>query len=274
MSQIIQITLQAGTTSPGPYKVYYNALIPGNYISVFTLNELLAGPTVIVPDSATTIIIQNINPACGNYQTINIPATPAPTTAPTTAPTVAPTTVAPTVAPTTVAPTTAAPTTVAPTTVAPTTVAPTTAAPTTVAPTTAAPTTPAPTSCAAFGTFTKSSGTGTFIGQTIYSSTSNGTTIITGQLVTNCANVVIRINAFSGTGGSTSQGSATIVNVLGTGYGNYAPSTTTVGPTGGQSNSNDVTIVSAGTYDVVLSGFFNTSTNPPTSANTVWLQIV
>ena len=68
MAQIVQITLQVGTTSPGPYKVYYNALIPSNLISIFTLAQLLAGITVIVPDSATTVIVQNTNAACSNYQ--------------------------------------------------------------------------------------------------------------------------------------------------------------------------------------------------------------
>jgi hypothetical protein len=68
MSQIVQIILQAGTTSPGPYNVYYNALIPSNLVNTFTLAQLLAGPTVVVPDSATTVIVQNTNAACGNYQ--------------------------------------------------------------------------------------------------------------------------------------------------------------------------------------------------------------
>jgi hypothetical protein len=131
--------------------------------------------------------------------------------------------------------------------------------------------------CALFGEFTKNSGNGTYASttstQTIFSTTTSGTTTTIGQLVVTCPNTVVRLNAFSGTGGSTSQGSATIVNVLGTGHGNYAPSTTTVGPGGGQTNSVDVTIIEPGTYNVEVFGFFNTGTNPPSSVNNVSLFI-
>jgi hypothetical protein len=151
MPQIVQIIAAPGTTSPGPYNVYYDSITPSNLVATLTLAQFLAGATVSVPDTATNITAQNVNAACGNYQIYAIsltpvtfpptpaPTTAAPTTAPTTAPTAAPTTTAPTVAPTTAAPTTA------PVTAAPTTAAPTTAP--TVAPTTAptvAPT-PAPT---------------------------------------------------------------------------------------------------------------------------------
>jgi hypothetical protein len=139
--------------------------------------------------------------------------------------------------------------------------------------------TPSPTpACGAFGTFTKDSGTGTFasadVMQQIFSSTVAGTTIITGSLTTTCPNQIVRLYAFSGTGGSYSQGSTDIVNVLGTGFGNYSRITTNVGPGGGLTDSAaEVIITLPGTYNVVLRGFFNNGSNPPTTSNRVWLFI-
>jgi hypothetical protein len=72
MAQIVQITLQAGTTSPGPYNVYYNALMQSNLVATFTLTQILLGPTILVPDNANTIIVQNVNAACGGYQSSTI----------------------------------------------------------------------------------------------------------------------------------------------------------------------------------------------------------
>ena len=138
--------------------------------------------------------------------------------------------------------------------------------------------TPSPSlACGAFGTFTKDSGTGTVVSSSteidIYSSSTPGSTIVSGSLTTTCPNQVVRLYAFSGTGGSKSQGTANIVNVLGAGSGNYSLLTSLVGPGGGLTDSNEAIITLPGTYTVAMNGSFYTDSNPPTSANRVWLVI-
>jgi hypothetical protein len=138
--------------------------------------------------------------------------------------------------------------------------------------------TPSPSlACGAFGTFIKDSGTGTVTSSSIqvdiYSSTTAGSTIASGSFTTTCENQVLRLYAFSGTGGSKSQGTTNIVNILGPSYGNYSSVTDLVGPGGGLQDSNEIIISAPGTYTCNLIGAFYTDSNPPTTANRVWLVI-
>lgn len=94
--QTIKVTITAGTTAPGPYEIYYNSLsnqVTGSGgATQFTLTQLLAGYVVSVPTSATSIIVKNANPACGNTQTWLFPTpTNTPTNTPTRTPTNTPT---------------------------------------------------------------------------------------------------------------------------------------------------------------------------------------
>jgi hypothetical protein len=94
--QTIKITISSGTTAPGPYEIYYDSLnnqVTGSGgVTQFTLTQLLAGYIVVVPTIASSIIVKNINPACGNTQTYLF-ATPTntPTSTPTNTPTQTPT---------------------------------------------------------------------------------------------------------------------------------------------------------------------------------------
>jgi len=247
------------TLSTSTYSIYFDEIKYSNLmLSGVPQNTLVGGLLVYFTGSAvsaTSVYVKNEDPDCCCAVKSFILPTPSPTAAPTTAPTAAPTT--------------AAPTTAAPTTAAPTTAAPTTAAPTTAAPTTAAPTSPY---CGGMGVFTLNSGTGTQSNSgyaiSINSSSTSGTTIYTGTLTTTTNNCLITLRAFSGTGGSTSQGSCSIT---GGPSGPWALSTTTAGPGGGVYTSDTITITTAGTYNVSLSGFFNAGSNPPTSANNVYL---
>ncbi len=130
--------------------------------------------------------------------------------------------------------------------------------------------------CYAFDSSSKDSGTGTFttssIKTEIYSSTIPGSTVISGSFVTTCSNQVLRLYAFSGTGGSKSQGTMNAVNVLGTGYGNYSSVTALVGPGGGLQDNTEIIISLPGVYNYTLIGAFYSDSNPPTTSNRVWLQ--
>lgn len=94
--QTIKVTITAGTTAPGPYEIYYNSLsnqVTGSGgVIQFTLAQLLEGYIVNVPTSATSIIVKNVNPACGNTQTwLFATPTNTPTSTPTNTPTQTPT---------------------------------------------------------------------------------------------------------------------------------------------------------------------------------------
>ena len=94
--QSIKVIITAGTTAPGPYEIYYNSLsnqVTGSGgVTQFTLAQLLTGYVVIVPTTASSIIVKNVNPACGNTQTwLFSTPTATPTTTPTQTPTQTPT---------------------------------------------------------------------------------------------------------------------------------------------------------------------------------------
>jgi len=94
--QTIKVTITAGTTAPGPYEIYYNSLsnqVTGSGgVTQFTLAQLLAGYIVVVPTTASSIIVKNVNPACGNTQTwLFATPTATPTSTPTQTPTNTPT---------------------------------------------------------------------------------------------------------------------------------------------------------------------------------------
>ena len=94
--QTIKVTITAGTTSPGPYEIYYDSLsnqvIGSGGVTQFTLAQLLAGYVVTVPTTATSIIVKNVNAACGNIQTwLFATPTNTPTATPTNTPTQTPT---------------------------------------------------------------------------------------------------------------------------------------------------------------------------------------
>ncbi len=98
MARTFNILINTGT-SPGPYSVFYDAILPSNYaIRVSTgLNAVNIsytdlttppGVAVTVPDTATYIILYNS--LCGNNQTFTVPGTtpsPTSTVTPTTTPT-------------------------------------------------------------------------------------------------------------------------------------------------------------------------------------------
>jgi hypothetical protein len=94
--QTIKVTITAGTTAPGPYEIYYNSLsnqVTGSGgVTQFTLAQLLTGYVVVVPTTASSIIVKNVNPACGNTQTwLFATPTATPTVTPTVTPTATPT---------------------------------------------------------------------------------------------------------------------------------------------------------------------------------------
>jgi len=94
--QSIKVTITAGTTAPGPYEIYYDSLsnqVTGSGgVTQFTLAQLLTGYVVIVPTTASSIIVKNVNPACGNTQTwLFATPTATPTQTPTQTPTNTPT---------------------------------------------------------------------------------------------------------------------------------------------------------------------------------------
>jgi hypothetical protein len=94
--QSIKVTITAGTTAPGPYEIYYDSLsnqVTGSGgVTQFTLAQLLTGYVVVVPTTASSIIVKNVNPACGNTQTwLFATPTATPTTTPTNTPTQTPT---------------------------------------------------------------------------------------------------------------------------------------------------------------------------------------
>jgi len=94
--QTIKVTITAGTTAPGPYEIYYNSLsnqVTGSGgVTQFTLAQLLTGYIVVVPTTASSIIVKNVNPACGNTQTwLFATPTATPTSTPTQTPTQTPT---------------------------------------------------------------------------------------------------------------------------------------------------------------------------------------
>lgn len=94
--QTIKVTIAAGTTAPGPYEIYYDSLsnqVTGSGgVIQFTLAQLLAGYVVVVPTTASSIIVKNANPACGNTQTwLFATPTNTPTVTPTNTPTQTPT---------------------------------------------------------------------------------------------------------------------------------------------------------------------------------------
>jgi len=248
------------TLSTSTYSIYYDSIAPSNLIASGVPQSTLTGVGYPIDNiGRTSAIVKNEDPdCCCDAQSFVFP-TPSPTATPTTTPTSQPTTATPTTQPTTPNPTTPNPTT---------------PNPTTPNPTTPNPTTPQPTSayCGSMGVFTLDSGTGTQYNSgyaiSINSSTVAGTTIYTGTLITLTNNCLITLRAFSGTGGSTSQGSCSITNGP---SGPWALSTTTAGPGGGVYTTDSITITAAGTYDVTLSGFFNNGSNPPTSANNVYL---
>jgi len=77
----IQIT---GGTSPGPYTIYYNTVSSGSVATIFetglpatgkTLSQLTTGINVIIPDTASQIILYN-SKNCNLYQTFQIPTQP------------------------------------------------------------------------------------------------------------------------------------------------------------------------------------------------------
>ena len=254
------------TLSTSTYSIYFDEVKYSNLMLSNVSQSTLVGGLLVYftgsAASATSVYVKNEDPDCCCAVKSFIFPTPSPTTSPTTA---APTTAAPTVAPTTAAPTTAAPTTAAPTTSSPTTAAPTTAAPTSA-------------TCGYFGVpFEKVSGigslTGNSVSQTINGGVTSGHTYIAGLLTTTCPNTVIRLRAFSGSGGSYSQGTVNIVNVMGAPSGNYSSVTALVGPSGGLQDTKDIIVANVGTYDVTLDGFFNTGTNPPSGVNQVWITV-
>jgi hypothetical protein len=245
------------TLSTSTYSIYYDSITFSNLIASGVPQSTLTGTGYSVDSTGrTSAIVKNEDPdCCCDAQSFVFP-TPSPTATPTTTPTSQPTTATPTTQPTTSQPTPQ----------------PTTPQPTTPQPTTPQPTTPQPTSayCGSMGVFELNSGTGTQSNTgyaiAINSSNTSGTTIYTGTLVATTNNCLITLRAFSGTGGSTSQGSCSITG----GPSGGALSTATAGPSGGVYTSDSITI-DAGTYSVTLSGFFNAGTNPPTSANNVYL---
>ena len=94
--QSIKVTITTGTTAPGPYEIYYDSLsnqVTGSGgVTQFTLAQLLAGYVVVVPTTASSIIVKNVNPACGNTQTwLFATPTATPTSTPTQTPTNTPT---------------------------------------------------------------------------------------------------------------------------------------------------------------------------------------
>jgi hypothetical protein len=79
MSNYFNITLSPTSTSPGLYTIYYDVIsnstisineVNGNPATDLTLNELLLGVVVRVPDPTTKIILYN--QTCKTFQEFNV----------------------------------------------------------------------------------------------------------------------------------------------------------------------------------------------------------
>lgn len=78
----MQITVQnIGGTSLGPFDIYYDVYAPGFLVaSNVSAADLAAGYNISVTNNATTLIVVNNRPGCGNQQqTITLPAPVTPT---------------------------------------------------------------------------------------------------------------------------------------------------------------------------------------------------
>ena len=260
------------TSRVGVYRDYYT--VKSTYcassdklpLDIEIIDVALYGLSAIeIVPTPTPTPTTSVTPTPTTTTTVPLPTPTTTTTAPLPTPTSTTTTTAPLPTPTPTTTTTAPLPTPTPTT---TTTAP---LPT---PTPTLTISAGPSSCGTMGTFTYSSGplnnqTTTDTSETINCSTGTaGTTIYTGTLTTTTSNCVVNLFAFSGTGGSTTQGTC---DITGGPSGPYALDTGLVGPSGGANNTVNVTITTPGTYNVTLRGFFNTSSNPPTTANNVRL---
>ena len=243
--------------------------IVGTYQDFYTVKS-----TYCASSDKQPITVQIVDCKVSGVTITEISPTTTSTTTTTTTP--EPTTTTSTTTSTTTEPTTTTTSTTTSTTTEPTTTTTSTTTCTTTEPTTTTTSTTTSTttlaSCGTMGTFTLDSGTGTqtttSTSETINSSTTPGTTIYTGTITTTTSDCVISLRGFSGTGGSTTQGTC---DIIGGPSGPYSLDTGLVGPSGGLQNTVNVTITAPGTYNVTLRGFFNTSSNPPTSANNVEL---
>lgn len=109
----IRVNVPPSTTSPGPYTIFVDGVL---YSSNRTLQEMILGVNLTVPDGAQVVSVLNSNLYCGNTETFNLPfPTPTPTLTNTSTPTNTPTLTAtltntPTVTPTLTTSVTATPT--------------------------------------------------------------------------------------------------------------------------------------------------------------------